>query len=504
MKRISLIFLILASIVAMPLTAGGDKEAQSTEKVIRVADQAANLITPGVWGGQALSMNSSIYEYFVDINAETGKLDPVLATEWSTEDGTTWTFKLRKGVTFHDGSNFTSADAKYSIERTQDLSIGHLKREDFSIVELIETPDEHTIIVHLTESRPTFVYQFTDYNMAMLSSEYDYAKLGESNPMGTGPFILSQYIPRESAILEKNPSYWNPELPKVDKLIIYFVADIEASISMLEDGRVDVVPDINSISIRRLTNRDGISVYSPSLEHRFVAMNVDEKPWDDNRVRLAFKYSIDPQILVKSVTQLDLGQGTEYNETPILNMQAEYKERPLRGRNLEKSKALLAQAGYPNGVKVELYYALDHPFQKELAQALKELSAPAGFDLDLKGFPRNIYLSQYWLKVPMSITAWGGRADPSMLLTLVFRGGGVWNETHMDNPRVNTLIDQIRSTINEEKKLEYYHELQEVFYEEGAILNVQVPYLVGISDRIIDYRQPMAMLPQYKYTDILP
>lgn len=335
MKRISLILLILASIVAMPLTAGGDKEAQSTEKVIRVADQAANLITPGVWDGQAHSVNSSIYEYLIEMNPATGEIEPVLAKEWSTTDGKKWVFILQEGVTFHDGSSFDSADVKFSIERTQDSSLGHLKKQEFEVVQSVEAVDSHTVVVTLKEKRPTFIYQLMDYNMAMLSSEYDYAKLGESNPMGTGPFKVNKYIPKESIVLEKNPSYWNPALPKVDKLFIYFVADKEASVSMLGDGRVDVVPFITPIIQQRLKNQEGINVISPYQEHRYVSMNVDEKPWNDNRVRLALKYAMDPYVIAKSIAQMELDKGVEYNETPLLNIHAQYKDIPLRTRNIE-------------------------------------------------------------------------------------------------------------------------------------------------------------------------
>jgi peptide/nickel transport system substrate-binding protein len=175
---------------------------------------------------------------------------------------------------------------------------------------------------------------------------------------------------------------------------------------------------------------------------------------------------------------------------------------PLRSRDLEKSKALLAEAGYPNGVSVELFFASDHPFSKELAQTIKELAAPAGFNISLKGFPRDVYLTQYWLNVPFCITGWGGRIDPSMLLAYAFKSTGPWNESHMNNPKVDELINKISSELDNDKRMEYYHEMQEVFYEEGTVLNVQVPYLVAINDKVINYKQPITMLPQYKYVDI--
>ena len=119
MKRFSVITLLVL-LLAMPLVfAGGDKEAAAeSEKVIRVAEQVPGLITPGVWDGQAFSMNSSIYEYLIEINADTGVIDPLLATSWESEDGKRWVFKLRDDVTFHDGSKFTSEDVKFTFERT--------------------------------------------------------------------------------------------------------------------------------------------------------------------------------------------------------------------------------------------------------------------------------------------------------------------------------------------------------------------------------------------------
>ena len=386
--------------------------------------------------------------------------------------------------------------------RTQDPNVGHLKKNDFENVESVEIIDDYTVAINLKKAKPSFIYLFTDYNMMMLSSDYDYASLGESKPMGTGPFIPKQIIPKESALLVKNDNYWDPELPKLDQLLIYFVGDIEASISMLESDRVDVVPFITPIIKQRIEKIDGLKVISPYQEHRFIALVQDMKPFDDNRVRLAFKYAMDPQVIARSVAQMDLNEGVAYNETPILNIQAEYLDIPLRGRDIEKAKELLKEAGYDNGVSVELYYASDHPFGKELAQTVKELAAPAGFDIELKGYTRDIYLSQYWLHAPLSITGWGPRADISMLLNYAFRSDAPWNESHTNMQEVDELIDKITAEVDPEIRLGYYHELQKIFHEKGTIINVQVPFLVAINEKVVNYRHPLSMLPQYKYTDI--
>lgn len=501
MKRTISLSLMLIFVISM-VFAGGEKEEKQEEKMIRIAEQVPGIITPGVWDGQAFSMNGSMYEYLVEMNAKTGELEPLLATSWESSDGKTWTIKLREGVKFHDGSDFTSEDVKFTIERTQDTSIGHLKKKDFEVVSSVETPDDYTVIINLKESRPTFIYQMTDYNMAILSSDYDYANLGETKPMGTGPFMMQQLMPKESALLVKNPNYWDPELPKVDKLAIYFVSDIDASISMLESDKVDVVPFITQNIKTRLEKNPDINVVTPYQEMRFIDMTTDRAPFNDNRVREALKYSMDPQIIARSVAQMDLNDGVYYSESPIMNIMAEYIDIPLRGRDTEKSKALLAEAGYEDGLSVDLYYASDHPFGKELAQTIQELGIDGGFNITLKGYPRDVYLSQYWMDVPFAITAWAARPDPSVLLLLAYRGGGAWNETHFDNPKANELIDKIAAEADVDKRLGYYHELQQVFYDEGSIINVQVPLLIAVSSDIVNYSHPLTQIPQYKYMDI--
>jgi peptide/nickel transport system substrate-binding protein len=495
----SLVFIFLLS--AAGLFAGGDAEAVEDKMIIKVAEQVPNLITPGVWDGQAFSLNPSIYDYLIEMDANTGELVPALATEWTTDDGIVWTFKLRKGVRFHDGTDFTAEDVKFTLERTQDPDLGHLKAQDFSAVEKIETPDPYTVVVTLKEALPTFMYAMTDYNMAVLSSEYDYDTYGESAPMGTGAFKMEKLIPKESALLSKNESYWQPGLPKADELQIYFVADIDASVSLLEAGEVDIVPQISPTIKNRLEGLGGFNVVSPYQESRFIAMAQDREPFDDNLVRLAFKYAVDPEILAKAC-QGTLGETIFYNETPIVNALAQYKEIPNRGQDIEKAKELLTEAGYPDGLKVDFYYASDHPYGTEIAQTLKELAAPAGFDLELKGFPRDIYLSQYWMNAPMSLTGWGVRVDPSMLLSLAFYSKGPWNESHMNDPEVDDLIDKIKSEVDDAQRQAYYDRLQEAFFERGTTLNLQVPYLVALNENVKDYRQPVTMISQLKYAVI--
>lgn len=497
MKKYFLTILVLLFIPMAALFMGCQND-ESEAMVLRAAEQVPNLITPGVWDGQAFALNSSIYDYLVEMDANTGELVPALATGWSSDNGQVWTFSLREGVIFHDGSEFTAEDVKFTLQRTQDEELGHLKAQDFAIMQSVEVVDDYTVKVFLNDVYPTFVYQLTDYNMAMLSSDYDYGAKGESAPMGTGPFKVEELIPKESALLVKNEAYWAEGLPKADELRIYFVPDIDASVSLLEAGKVDIVPQISPIIKQRLEAKEGYKVASPYQESRFIAMAQDREPFNDNKVRLAFKYAVDPEILAKAC-QGSLDDSIYYNETPIVNKLAQYKEIPYRGRDMAKAQELLAEAGYPEGLSVEFYYASDHPYGAEIAQTLKELTAPAGFDLKLKGSPRDIYLAQHWMNGPLLLTGWGVRVDPSMLLMLAYHSEGPWNESHINDTEVDTLIEKIKGEVDDAARQGYYDRLQEVFHERGTVLNLQVPYLVGLSDKVQDYRQPVTMISQLKY-----
>lgn len=497
-SRMLSILLIFA--VATLAFAGGAQEADGDKMVIREVSQVPNIITPGSWDGQSFAFNASVYDFLVEIDPETSELMPTLATEWSTEEGKVWTVKLREGVTFHDGSPFTSEDVRFTVERTQDPDLGHLQKSDFEIVERIETPDDYTIVFHLEEVRPTFMYLFTSYNMCVLASDYDYAEFGETRPMGTGPFKVEQYIPKESVLMSANEDYWLDGHPIADELVIYFIADMEASVAMLEAGEVDVVSHISTIHKENL-ERQGFEIAVPWQENRVIAMAADREPFDDNRVRLAMKYAMDPTALARAC-QGRLGEDVYYTESPILNFQLQYHDIPHRGQDIERARELLAEAGYPNGLEVELYYASDHPYSSEIAQTVKELAAPAGFDIVLKGYTRDIYLSQHWMNVPMSITGWGPRVEPSMLLSLAYHSEGPWNESHLDDPEVDELIDMIRTEIDQDQRLAYYEQLQEVFYERGTMISVEIPFYVGMRSEVRNYRQPPTFMTQYEYVSI--
>ncbi len=500
LKKISLLFLVFLSLSVF-LTAQGSQETSVPPRTtLRIADNVPGIITPGQWDGQAFSLNSSVYDYLVVIDDD-GELKGEILTSWETSDALRWVLHIREGITFHDGSVLDAEDVIFTLSRTQNPQVSHVKQKEFEVVEEIRMIDSYTVEIVLKEQRPGFIYQLTDYNMAVLSSTYDYDTFGNSKPMGSGPYRVKEIIPKEYAVLTAYSGYWEEGYPLVSELQIYFIADRETALSMLLQDRADIVPFITPQMISRIQEKDGLKLAVPYQEQRFISMAVDQAPFDNPRIRDALKYAVSPPLLARS---LNLEYGTEFNysEVPIMVTQSQSVPMKDRDRDVAKAKDLLSQAGYPEGISVELTYGSDHAFNQAIAQTIQEQAKEAGITIVLRGVPRDIYFSRYWMNVPLSITTWGARVDPSVLLNLAYHSNGVWNESHVKDPELDSIIEAIQRTVGKEELRALYTELHTYFYEKGPLLNLQLPYFVAMKKNVKGYLQPLTMLPVYKYIDI--
>ena len=392
MKKIFL-FGLMALLLVSAVFAGGKQEegtetgtteteaaeaAEPEKKIMRVADTVATKLMPGALAGNAMSYVSAVYDWLIFVDPDTNELVPDLATSWDTEDGEVWTLKLREGVKFHDGSDFTAEDAIFTMERTQDETLGHQSKWNFVNVEKYEAVDDYTVKVHFSQPTPTFPYFLTEFNMGVVSSEYDYATKGDTKPIGTGAFKIKDYVPKESILLEKNEMYWKEGLPKIDEVHIYLIPDVDRRVAMLESGQVDLVKGgVSPLIVNKVLQDPRFGIPKPIQFHRIFNMDMSNPPFDDNRVRQALKYWIDPEVLA-GVAFGELKKDDIWVvESPVSASLPIYKDFPMRGRNIEKAKQLLVEAGYEAGIDTVLYFATDIDSNAEFAQAIKEMAAPA-------------------------------------------------------------------------------------------------------------------------------
>src|SRR5215475_5174252 len=293
-----------------------------------------------------------------------------LAKSWTvSDDYLTYTFTLHAGVKFHDGSELTSADVKASWDRMVFPPEGVVspRRGNYPMIKSIEAPDPSTVVFHLHYPSPSFLTNMAHpanfiYAKKYLDQDQNWYK---KNTMGSGPFKLKQYVHGSSFEMERNPKYWKPGLPYLDGIKYYIIADDGARAKAIRAGRVDVelrfLPPGEVDAIKAQMGDKVVVAAIQNIVNFGVTINVDKKPFDDERVRKALSLALDRYDMVKTlapITNLDTIGGLMHPDSQWALSPEELQEMPGFGKdheaNLQEAKRLLAEAGYPNGFKTVL------------------------------------------------------------------------------------------------------------------------------------------------------
>jgi peptide/nickel transport system substrate-binding protein len=326
------------------------------------------------WSGEKQSMDPAdmhsgddayhtfaVYNRLVDVD-DNFKVLPELATEWSVSpDNLTWTFKLRQGVKFHSGKDLSSADVVYTFKRLLDptLASGAQSVLEFLDADGIKAPDPYTVT--FTTKKPVVELPVLITNK-FTNIEPDGAKHAdlELHEDGTGPFMQDQFTPNAPVrILKKNPNYWDAGRPKSDCLRITVAQEAVAAVSAIKAGQVDLVLNVDPSVISALKGDPNVQLLQTAASNSMtIAMWVDTKPFDDNRVREALKLSVDRQAMVDTVL-LGFGETGADSPVPIANPASYTAEAPKQ--DIAKAKQLLADAGYPTGLKFDMYTRRAYP-----------------------------------------------------------------------------------------------------------------------------------------------
>lgn len=443
------------------------RKAYAAGKAARVLMIPDLNITPGLMAsGNAGNVCSCIYDWLFRLEGPEQKFTPCLAESYErTPDARVWTIKLREGVKFHHGTPFTSDDVLFTVNRWLDPKIGSPMRSVFSALEKTEKVDSHVVRFHLSRPNLDFLLKFLDYNTAILAHDFDYAKSGNTMPSGTGPFKVVNHTPGQRMALAKNPDYFVPGLPKVDNLDFIFIKDKQTQMMTLESGQADVVRFIGFDELLRYKNSRKVDIVT--LEMGYIApisMRCDQPPFNDNRVREAMKLVVDRKAMVDSVCY---GYGIPGNDSFIWPKNKWYTPTPLRERDVDKAKKLLADAGFAKGLDVNLYCASNHPPILDTVLTFQEMAKPAGINVQVRGSTRDIYLSKYWRKVPLMCTNWGPREDPLDLMRLCLKSGAPWNEGHYANPTLDKLLDAAGEETDVVRRKELFGKIDKLVSEEG-------------------------------------
>jgi peptide/nickel transport system substrate-binding protein len=408
---------------------------------------------------------------------------PYLCESWdASEDLKTWTFNVRKGVKFNNGDQFQSDDCIFTITQWLNKDVGS------SLLGLvgsyldasgIEKVDNHQFKLHLKRPEiaiPEHFFQYTAQVLNHRTFEGDMKKA----PHGTGPYVLDTYNEGEIAIVKARKNYWQKgadgkPLPYIDEMrFIDMGGEMAPQIAALKAGEIDLIDasDNPGPQIMEAVKGDrNINVMPvPTATTRVLRMRVDLKPWSDNRVRMALKLC---QHREKIVALAYRGEGLEGQDFHVYPKHPEYCEKPIPAYQPDKAKKLLAEAGYPRGIDVNLAVGSEWTDIVRYAEVLKQDAAPAGIRITIQTMPTAQYWEK-WTEVDLGITPWTHRPLGTMVPNLAYvaddEGNPVsWNETRWVDKEFSALLKEASGTLDVEKRRQLFCRLEEIQMTRGSI-----------------------------------
>lgn len=360
-------------------------------------------LEPGnITDGISIYVQRQIYDTLVDFKPGSTELAAGLAVSWfASQDGKTWTFRLRQGVRFQDGTELTAEAVKFNVERWWDPKnptridaaaryeiwpelFGGYKGDPASILKEVQAVDKYTVRFVLNKPFPAFPAAIAAGYFGIASPaaiQKDGSRYGSptGSAVGTGPFRLVEWRPGEQIVLEKNPNYWKKGFPKVDRVVFRVIKDPAARLAALKAGTIDFTTDIPPANLKEVEADANLDpVFRPSFNVGYLALNPSHKPLADARVRQAIAMALNKKAIVQAFWG-KLGVTDGHFTPPSMKAFQSAKVGDYE-YNPQKAKALLAEAGYPNGFDLELWYMpVSRPYfpsPKEIAEAMAaDLSA---------------------------------------------------------------------------------------------------------------------------------
>ena len=408
-----------------------------------------------------------------------GSPSPDLATSWSANDSATeWTLKLRSGVSFHDGSSFEAADVLYTLNRVLDPENKSPARSAIKMIEKMEALDSMTIKFTLSTPFADMPLQLMDYRLRIIP-EGSGDSIATSG-IGTGPFKLVSYDAAGVTKLEANMDYWEGA-PGVAKMEVIGIGDGQARMQALLGGQIDFENTVTNQQKPMFASSNKFKLMEvPTGNWRGLVFRTDIAPFDDVRVRQAVRMAADREDLVQLIMG---GAATVACDTPV-KPDDQYHANIKCPQDIAGAKKLLAEAGYPNGIDVEVYVATLEPTWPILAEAYQQQAAKAGIRVTIRQVHSDGYWSDTWMQKTISATRWNERPADSALHE-IYLSTAKWNESYYKDAAFDALLGDARRELDFDKRKALYVKAQEHLYETaGTLIPYHVSKLYVMNDRV--------------------
>ncbi|TDT51063.1 glutathione ABC transporter substrate-binding protein [Fonticella tunisiensis] len=458
------ISIFLVAVITAALFAGCGSEtsknsSSAPQKITYVSMTDAVGLSPILTNDSASSaVIRTVYETLFMRDPKTGEIKPLLAEGYENPDPNTWIIKLKKNIKFQDGTPFNSEAVKYTFEKILDPKTASPRASLLKSVDKIETPDEYTVVLHTKTPYGIMLTALAHDNLSIVSPKAD--KAGDINKnakgAGTGPYIFEEWVPGDHITVVKNKDYWGGA-PKIDSITFKVVPEMATAVSMVETGEADMLVGIPPEHLERLKNNADVEVTQlQGNSVTYLGFNFEKKPFDNLKVRQAIEHAINRDEYISTLNGLGI-RSNGIIGPKLIGYNSEIESHGYK-YDVEKAKALLAEAGYPSGFKATLTYGNTDTYNK-IAPFIQAQLKKINIDVTLNPMDWAAYLSYAKSgKAEMYLGGWSNvTGDGEELLYPQFFSGniGASNYARYNNPEADALILKTRETIDQNQRVEY-------------------------------------------------
>ncbi|MGV8970639.1 MAG: ABC transporter substrate-binding protein [Microbacteriaceae bacterium] len=441
---------------------GGDLRAALTGEP-DVLDPATSSIYTGA------QVYEGIFSKLIDIDAS-GEFVADLATSWTQNDPTTWTFDLVTNATFHNGEKFTAEDVKYTFERILDPATASAYAGLYEQIESVEAVDASTVVFTLKAPFGPFLTNLATNGQIVNQKAIESADPAR-NPVGTGPFSFVEWVQGDHITVAKNESYFKAGLPHLDSVTYRFLAVDQSRIDALSAGEIDWADAVPLQQVETLKNDPRFSYVTSSVAGipDFLALNTTTAPFDDVRVRQAIALAINRSD-IRDVAYLGTG---ELGLAEVPTGSSWYDETGIFGAttDIARAKELLAEAGYPDGLTVEYLGLSQYPELLKTGQVVRDQLKAIGVDMTISAVDVSVWYDAFVSGDYQITSAYQERTiDPDNFYSLVIKSGGPINTTGYSDPAVDALIAQAAASTDDAERAALYVQIRTLVTEASPLV----------------------------------
>ncbi|MGI9310272.1 MAG: ABC transporter substrate-binding protein [bacterium] len=499
------------------------RKAHAKGGVLRFGMQIPEIADPAVYDWVEKSVISRHLCEYLTYWGPDNVTRPYLAKSWeASNDLKTWTFHLQKGVEWSNGLDFNADDVVFNFTRWLDPATGSsnvgrfpamLRETDKKdakgnpIKEMtpgaVEKVDSHTVRLNLSKAALAVPENLYDYPTAIVHRDFEEeGKDLSKNPVGTGPYTLTEFKVGERAVLKKRAGVnWNGDANLDEIRIVDLGQDAGAYLSAIASGQIDMMYVLGLDTVSAAKQISGIQLKEvPTHQTGVIRMNVNNEPFNDKRVRRAVQLSCNAKQQLKIAHQ---GLGIVAEHHHVAKTHPEYFKLKQFKQNIKEAKKLLKAAGYGPDNPLKLTCNVGNTqgtWEQDSIAVLKEDAAKAGIDITINVMPSAKYWDE-WDKAPFSLTSWTHRPLGTIVLSLAYRAGVPWNESGMNNPEFDKALDEAEALLDVDARRKKMEKVEQILQDEAVLVQ---PFFRSVFTAVADKVENVEMHPTlfYRFHDV--